>query len=366
MADDTNGAGRVQVAHNRYKTDTSLPDYVIDYLDNDLGEGRNNVPKTTPGGEEAGRVRRIIAIGETDLTNDAMKKTIADIAVDPDGMNKEYLEGKHDCMSFARQLIAKLCPSTPENPAFKDLADKYERRWQIKEEEWGAGIEETLGIQHRKVTVWGDSSKNSVQPFTIDKNGKVTAGTVHADVTDSLTQDHLRSVGNVDRAPILDHPYEAFDFEKKGAKAPGPWIGSSVFESFGGSGSSSDGGFCPRSLEDLQKRQACRTPLQPGKAVGPSELSVGFIDGKLGIVPLLTRTAFEGLGIAGAVLGPLFVVLDFINKDWTGAGFAAFVSKRLHIGLDADNLGHRLWGYPWVAGGRTRRLHSGHFVGRAI
>ncbi len=43
----------------------------------------------------------------------------------------------------------------------------------------------------------------------------------------------------------------------------------------------------------------------------------------LSIISLTTEAVAKRAGVAGIALAPIFVILDFVNDDWTGGAFAA-------------------------------------------
>ncbi|MCJ1408688.1 hypothetical protein MMC19_002763 [Ptychographa xylographoides] len=84
-----------------------------------------------------------------------------------------------------------------------------------------------------------------------------------------------------------------------------------------------DGSFKAAAVTDLAKSEAGANVFMLARAQGVKSL-----------LTLTTSNVVKGLGAAATALGPLFVILDFVNHDWVGGALAA-VGTAVALGIEA-------------------------------
>ena len=270
--------------------------------------------------------RRRILIGQTELANidfiDEAKNgagIITDTISDPAGPFKggQYSSPKADCMAFVRELQKKILPDQPLNAEFeawyKAFADYlgYDTTPQ------------TLKIASMKVGEWGNKEANIVTRYSIQEHNNLKVEFSNqpqgSDETfwdeanfKSITDTEAGTTGTKRRR--LLEPWE----EQK-APALSTWDGAPMRDP-----TRLQGDACRR-LRRGSLHLRCSSASTPAEQAGSSELAMTRVNKVTSIISVFKKDVASAAGAAGVALGAAFVILDFVNGNWVGAGFGAAV-----------------------------------------
>lgn len=330
--DANNGALRLQI--REYGTDgiAAHPQSPETIMQADAFDFKN--PGATDSGAPAfswqpDETRRRILIGQTELANtdfiDEAKNgagIITDIVSDPAGPFKggQYSMPKAGCMSFVRELQKKILPDQPLNAEF-------EAWYRAKADYLGLDSSpQTLKIASMKVGEWGNKEENKVTRYSIQEHNKLKLEfSNQPQGSDETFWDMLEFFFDTDsdtdpkagtkRRRLLE------PWEEQKAPALSTWDGAPMRDP-----TRLQGDACRR-LRRGSLHLRCSSSSTPAEQAGSSELAMTRVNKVTSIINVIKKEVASAAGAAGAALGAAFVILDFVNGNWVGAGFGAAVRR---------------------------------------
>ena len=323
MGTAADGPMRIQIVDYGQEPNFQL---TVDALDWGVANA-NQIPGTDPKGQNTGRSRKIISLGQTDLTNARFVDInnngaglLAEVATDPNGPFKGglYEEGKADCMDFAQEMIKRVFPQTPANAEFDDWVKLWKVFVLLKFQGIGAPAQTKLQLAARQVTAWGTEAQNTVHLYKFTDAGS-------PEFVSQGTQESRQILQDTAHTPNADSDPIAAPWEEQRPTEISTHFGS-IKSPFDTSGE----GSCRRSYAAWLGRRCASGQNLGGKSI--NSMALVRVNGAFATIALATEAAVQAAGAAAAALGAVVVILDFVNGNWLGGALGAAVCK-LHFHL---------------------------------
>ena len=266
-----------------------------------------------------GRTRRAFDVGETSVTNQQLMdlnnngmSILRKVWTDPNGIFKgTYQEGYAGCMKFMQTLSngGYLGPNVHGNPQFDELASTFYKYIDNKfslSPSVEPYSEKDVPIRHRTVISENLNENRIIEfPITSDDPTRINPprppfnmdvfGTQFQDGANTIAGDPNPLTTIEEEALFSDINVESTGVNLAGFFNPGPF--------------SREQEFCRRSLNQ-------RCTGTGGQDL--TEIALARVKGVLSTIEIITQGTVQAIGIAGAALGAVFVILDL----WTAIGRA--------------------------------------------